>query len=178
MKPFPLCLAQPAHEPQISALLQRAYGQLMTAHYEPGVLAAALPLMGQANPTLLASGTYYTVLDASGSVVGCGGWSREHPGTGAVEPGVAHIRHFATHPDQIGKGIGRLLYCRCRSEARDRGMITFECYSSLNAVPFYRALGFKSVDTVELPMGPGVLFPALLMESPVKHQNPDRAERH
>ena len=53
--------------------------------------------MTQANATLISARTYYLAVSDNGLVVGCGGWTRERPGSGEVEPALAHIRHFATH---------------------------------------------------------------------------------
>src|SRR3989337_2491981 len=91
---------------ELSALIAAAYRELDPSHYPVGQLAAALPLMSKANPKLLASGTYY-VAEIGGEAAGFGRWPFEAPGTGALAEGVAHIRHFATHPDHLRKGIAR-----------------------------------------------------------------------
>jgi len=135
----------------------------MEGHYEPKVLVAALPGMTNANPHLLGSETYYIAINDGGKVVGCGGWTPERPGQGGIEPGLAHIRHFATHPDAIGQGIGRALFTACLEAARKAGINRFECYSSLNGEGFYAALGFQTVERVEVNMGEGLTFPSLLM---------------
>ncbi|MBA4174894.1 MAG: GNAT family N-acetyltransferase, partial [Hyphomicrobium sp.] len=51
-------VATPEDREAVTRLLQRSYPALMAGSYEPAVLAAALPLMTQANPALLASGTF------------------------------------------------------------------------------------------------------------------------
>lgn len=147
----------------VSELLETSYPILMRAGYDAVMLAAALPLMTRANPSLLKSGTYYLSEAQDGTIVGCGGWSFERPGGVDVMPGLGHIRHFATHPDWIGRGVGTALYERCEDVARSAGVREFECYSSLNAESFYSSLGFKRVERIEVPMGPELLFPALLM---------------
>ena len=50
--------------------------------------------MTRANPGLLASGTYYVAESRDSLIVGCGGWTRESPVDGGIEPGLGHIRHF------------------------------------------------------------------------------------
>ena len=97
-------------------------------------------------------------------MIGAGGWTRDGPGSGKIEAGVGHIRHFATHPDWTGRGIGRALVDRCVSEARSQRIARFECYSSLNAVDFYTRMGFKNVRPVELPFGGDLMMLAMLME--------------
>ena len=146
----------------IERVLAASFPALMADAYEPELLARALPMMTRAQPGLVGSGTYYVAL-ADGKIVGCGGWSREVPDGPAGEEGVAHIRHFAVARDWVGRGIGRALYQRCEARARAAGIRAFECYSSLNGEPFYRALGFARLAAIEVPMGPGTSFPSIHM---------------
>lgn len=148
----------------INALLQASYPVLLSNSYEPAILDLALPFVTKANPVLLRSGTYYLCSLPDGLLAGCGGWSLERPGTNVSEPGLAHIRHFATHADRCGRGIGRAIYDRCEREAKALGISEFECHASRNAEGFYRALGFRTVEPMQIPFSPGVLFPALLMK--------------
>jgi GNAT superfamily N-acetyltransferase len=150
-------------EARIGELLQASYPTLMCASHDAAVLDAALPFMTRANPVLLSSGTYYLAQNDEGLAVGCGGWSRERPGSGEVAPELAHIRHFATHPAWIGRGVGRALYARCEDDARAAGIRRFECNASLNGEVFYAALGFAPVRPIELAMG-SVMVPAILMQ--------------
>lgn len=146
----------------IERVFAASYPALMAGAYEAALLARALPMMTRAQPRLVGSGTYY-VAEADGETIGCGGWSREAPDGRAGEEGVAHIRHFAVAKDWIGRGIGRALYRRCEDRARAAGIEVFECYSSLNGEPFYRALGFARLAAIELPMGPGTSLPSIHM---------------
>ena len=148
----------------MTALTQASYATLMPAAYDQGLLDKLLPIIAKANPQLLASGLYYLAVSPEDEVVGAGGWTRERPGSGDTEAGLGHIRHFATHPDWTGQGVGRALFERCLSESRSTGISWFECYSSLNAVDFYRRLGFLEVRTIDIPMGGDLVMPAVLME--------------
>lgn len=152
----------------VTALLEASYPVLMRPAYEEATLAAALALMTTANPELLASGSYYLAASHSGQVIGCGGWTRETPGSGTVRNQVAHIRHFATHPAWTGRGIGRSIYERCESEARRAAITEFECYSSLNAARFYAALGFATVGPIEVQIRAGVTLPSVLMRRQIR----------
>ena len=100
---------RPDDERQVSALLAAAYPKLMAGAYPEALLAKVLPLMTQANPALLASGTFYLAETGESEVIGCGGWTFEHPGSGERVTGLAHIRHFASHPDRVRQGIGRVI---------------------------------------------------------------------
>jgi GNAT superfamily N-acetyltransferase len=155
--------ATPDDRETVAGILAASYPLLMRAAYRDELLARTLPGMTRANPGLLASGTYYLAEPEPGLFAGCGGWSDHGPGGGGREPGIAHIRHFATHPDWTGRGVGRALYERCETDARAAGFVRFTCFASLNGEPFYRAVGFTAVRMIEVPMGAGVSFPSILM---------------
>jgi GNAT superfamily N-acetyltransferase len=165
---FAIRLAVPDDAAAVTALLHASYPILMEPPYTPDVLAAALPSMTRANVGLLASGSYFVAENKTGGLVGSGGWTRQVPGTGVVDGNAAHIRHFVTHPDWIGQGIGRALYKACETQARDAGIIGFDCFASLNAEGFYAALGFERVERIEVAM-PGVNFPGILMRRPLRN---------
>ena len=155
--------ATPGDQHLLSDLLAAAYAELAHASYDPVALAATLPLMSRANPKLLACGTYYiAVID--GAAAGCGGWTKERPGTGEIAEGVGHIRHFATHPAHLRKGVARLLLEHCLAEARAAGVRTMMSQSTLPAEKFYAAAGFRSIRMIEVEMGPGAILPAIEMQ--------------
>ena len=151
----------------VTALLRRAYPTLMEASYDAAVLAVALPEMTRANPALLASRTYYVMEDGE-HLIGCGGWTAEMPGSGEVEPGLAHLRHFATDPDRAREGIGRSIYNQCATEALSCGFTLFQAFAGLNAEPFYHRLGMERIRLIDVPMGPLVNLPTVLMQGPVR----------
>src|SRR5688572_5513313 len=95
--PFSTRLATPNDFAGVDALLRASYPTLLARAYEPAVLAPALELMARANPKLLACGTYY-VAETAELIIGCGGWTREYPGSTDVQPELVHLRHFGTHP--------------------------------------------------------------------------------
>lgn len=150
----------------IGVLLRRSYPVLMKRAYAPDVLALALPLMTQANPDLVSSGRFYVAEDG-GAIVGCGGWSFFAPGTGATVDGLVHARHFAVDPDRVGTGVGRAIFDRSAMDAPLAGAIRMQAFSSLNAEPFYRKMGLQRRALIEIPIGPGVAFPAILMDGPL-----------
>lgn len=86
------------------------------------------------------------------------------PGTGEVKPGVAHLRHFASDPDQARQGIGRLIYNQCVTDAADGGMIRLQLFAALNAESFYQRLGLRRISVIDLAMGPDITLPTILME--------------
>lgn len=164
----------------VGQLLKASYSVLMGPGYDPEVLAHALPLMTMANLTLLASGTWYVaeLQDADGHLVGCGGWTLARPGAPEepIDPELAHIRHFATHPARARLGVGRAVFERCLADAGAVGVQRFECYSSLGAEPFYTSLGFKAIAPLVVNIGNVVSFPSIRMiyELPRAKPRPSR----
>lgn len=148
----------------VTAVLGPSYAALMAGAYPPDLLARTLPAIGRANPALLQSGRYYLVESETGEPAGCGGWSPDPPGRTDGDRDRAHIRHFATHPAWIRRGVGRLLYERCAADARAAGFTRFEAWASLNGESFYAAMGFRPLGRIETSMPGGVLFPAIRME--------------
>lgn len=154
----------------VTALLEACYPALMAPHYDPAVLAKALPLMCRANPALLASGTFHVAEDTEGAVIGCGGWTLARPGApdDPVDPALGHIRHFATHPAAVRQGVARGIFDVCTGQARAAGVRRFECYAALGAEPFYGAMGFRVAGPMEVAMGPDLRFPSTRMEMALK----------
>jgi predicted N-acetyltransferase YhbS len=147
----------------LDRLLQASYPILMGPSYDEESLAPALKLMTNANPSLLASGTYYVAEMSTGLLIGSGGWTRERPGEGTVEPHLGHLRHFAVNPGWTRRGIGSAIYGLCEGAARAAGVSAFDCYSTLNAEKFYRALGFKRIHEMEIELQPRVFIRGVLM---------------
>ncbi len=160
---FCLRVAEPKDSLAVSSLLEASYTKLLVIGYEPELMARALPLMTKANPQLLASGNFYVVQSQPGHLIGCGGWSKERPGSGEIRHGEAHIRHFATHPDWTRRGIGRALLARCLQDTKAAATRLLECYSSLMAVDFYRASEFVAVRTIDMQLTSDVSIPGVLM---------------
>jgi GNAT superfamily N-acetyltransferase len=149
----------------VGEVLAASYPRLMATGYPAETLAAALPFMTRANPRLLRSGTYYLAESAQGVLAGCGGWTPERPGApdDPLDPALGHVRHFATHPDWVRRGVARALLDHCIAQAKGQGVQRLECYSTLVGEPFYRALGFVTAGPLTVPLAPGVSLPSVRM---------------
>ncbi len=147
----------------ISSLLRASFPELMRSAYDSKLLEQVLPRMTVAQPRLLESGSYYVAESSDGAIVGCGGWTKERPGSSETTTNVGHIRHFGVHPDWTRRGVGKALYARCEHDAQNAGVSQFECYSSLNGEAFYSALGFKRLAQIDVDMSDGVRFPSVHM---------------
>ncbi len=148
---------------RIDALLGRSYPVLLKDAYPPSLLVTAIPLISKAQPRLVASGTYFLVEEGA-RALGAGGWTKAAPGEGQATPSVGHIRHVVTDHTQVRRGIGRALMDHIFADARAAGMVRLECLSTLMAVPFYAACGFKERGPVSISLRPGIDFPAVLLD--------------
>jgi N-acetylglutamate synthase-like GNAT family acetyltransferase len=148
---------------ELESLIADCYSAVYPGWYDEEVLMEAMPQMLRVDPRLLASGHYF-IASFDKQVAGCGGWSAGAPWRDASEGGAGHIRHFATHPDFMGKGVGGTILEHCVSEARAQGLARLQCFSSLPAESFYARHGFAKVDEVNVMLGGSVAFPAVLME--------------
>jgi GNAT superfamily N-acetyltransferase len=162
---FSLRLATAADLAAVDTLLARSYPRLLAPDYPASVRVLAIPLISRARPELLGCGTYWLAEDPQGVVVGAGGWTEG--ASGAVEhdprPAMGHIRHFATDARLTRQGIGRALMDRVLAQAGRAGMRRLDCLATRTAVPFYAALGFQEQGLVDVPLRPGLVFPAVRM---------------
>ncbi len=142
----------------LEALIGECYAEVYPGWYEEDELSDALPMMLRIDPALLASGRYFAAM-RDGEAAGCGGWSTPAPGATTGD-----IRHFATSPGFMRTGVGGAIIEACLAEAEAEGVSLLRCFSSRPAEAFYARHGFRRVDEVNIMLGDGVIFPAILME--------------
>lgn len=153
---FALRVARPDDLARLDALFARSYPKLLKADYPPSVLVTALPLISKAQPKLLASGTYYVCESPEGDAIGAGGWTWAGRGR-------ADVRHIVTDDRHTRRGVARAILRHSFAEARARGVRRLDCKSTYTAVPFYASLGFIEEGPIEVPLAPGITFPAVQM---------------
>ena len=152
----------PADLAEVEALPGRSDPRLLAADYPPSVMVLALPVIARARPELLASGTWWLAQEADGRIVGAGGWTRAAP-TGDDGEGTGFVRQVVTDAACVRRGIGRALTGQVMAQAQAAGVRRLDCLSSRTAVPFYASLGFQEMGAVEVPLRPGIVFPAVQM---------------
>ncbi len=158
-----VCVASPQDRQQLETLIDQCYSIIYPGWYDDDLLTDALPAMLRIDTRLLESGHYFFAT-VEGKSAGCGGWSVAAPSSSSQVEDTGHIRHFATHPDFMRKGVGSAILSCCLKEANAQGVETLQCFSSLPGQPFYAQHGFKPIDEVNIMMGDGIIFPAILME--------------
>ena len=107
---------------------------------------------------LLDQGTFF-VAEWPGRVIGVGGWSPD-----GVDPALAWIRYLFVHPDAARQGTGRALLAVTERSALAAGRLRFEVWSSLNAVGFYQAQGYRRLRPGRWPLGGRTELDYVLMD--------------
>lgn len=133
-----------ADQSAIGDMAYACYGTLLADHYAPEVLKLTLPHMSHVPDGLVQCGTYFVAIEA-GVIVGACGWTDGPRG--------AEVRKLAVHPDKLRKGIARALLAHVHASASDAGHERISCAASLNAVPFYAALGYTATGWVTIDTG-------------------------
>ena len=160
---FSVRLAQASDIAQIDLLYSRSYPKLLKPDYAPSLLVTVIPMFSKAQPQLVSSGSFFVAETSAGDIVGAGGWTKRGP-MGEATRGLGHVRHFATDPDLVRAGVGRALMNACFDQASGAGMARLSCYSTLTAVPFYEAMGFRQKGPIEIAFGQAMQFPAIWMD--------------
>jgi GNAT superfamily N-acetyltransferase len=168
-----LRLATPDDMPILSALMDRAIGELLAAFLPPEGVKASFEIMGL-DTQLIADGTYFVVED-NGEIAGCGGWSRRATLFGGdhsagrdaalLDPEVdaARVRAMYTHPDHTRKGVGRMVLDACEAAARAEGFRRVEMAATMGGVPLYRACGYQDIEPFEATTSSGYRVPLIRM---------------
>lgn len=168
-----LRLARPEDMPALSALMDRAIGELLQAFLPPEGVKASFEIMGL-DTQLIADGTYFVVEEGS-EIAGCGGWSRRATLFGGdhsagrdaalLDPAkdAARVRAMYTHPDHTRKGVGRMVLDACEAAARAEGFSRVEMAATVGGVPLYRACGYHDIEPFEAVTSTGYRVPLVRM---------------
>jgi GNAT superfamily N-acetyltransferase len=172
-EPLRIRLAVPTDIPALRVVMERAISQLLPAFLSPDEVAASQEIMGL-DTQLIEDGTYY-VVEASGEIAGCGGWSRRATLFGgdhsagrdaalvdpATEP--ARVRAMYTDPDFTRRGVGRLILAACEDKARAEGFSRCEMAATMAGEPLYAACGYQRIEPFEAETSNGVRVPLVRM---------------
>jgi GNAT superfamily N-acetyltransferase len=149
---YHLRIATPDDSEAIRALMNLSIHQLQQGYLTPEQVTASAASMGL-DTQLIEDGTYFTVW-CDDELAGCGGWSRRATLYGGnhsagrdislLDPSRdrARIRAMYTHPDHVGKGIGRMVIEAGEAAAHDEGFKALEMAATMAGKPFYLKCGY------------------------------------
>jgi N-acetylglutamate synthase-like GNAT family acetyltransferase len=161
--------------PALKELIHLSVHALQVDHYSPAQREAALGTLFGVDRKLITDGTYF-VVEESGRIVGCGGWSRRKAvfGGDRVRAGAdplidpsrdpARIRAFFVHPAFARRGIGRKLLAACEAAIVAAGFSDAELVATLAGEPLYAASAYEVAERYELPMSGKLNLPVVRMK--------------
>ena len=100
-------------------------------------------------------------VSADGAIVGSAGWQAMPD-----RDRTARIRKVFVDPGMARRGLGRRLVEAAEREARASGLRDVFVRANVNAVPLYRALGYRDVEAGAMPVADGVTLPVVFMRKP------------
>lgn len=165
--PFQVRLARLDEREDIQRLISRSARELSSGDYTDAQIEGALRGAFGVDTQLILDGTYF-VVEAQGTIVGCGGWSwrrtlfggdsRSERDAGSLDPEIdaARIRAFFVDPHYVRRGIGRLLLQYCERAARARGFTRFALMGTLPGERLYAACGYIAQPRVRYLVADGV----------------------
>ncbi|GAC1370836.1 MAG: hypothetical protein NVSMB30_09830 [Hymenobacter sp.] len=176
--PYSIRLATPDDVPTLNALIDESVRRLSVGYYTPQQIDSSLRYMFGVDTQLITDGTYY-VAEATGQVVGCGGWSKRSTLFGGdqskatadplLDPAheAGRIRAFFVHPDWARRGIGRAIIAVCEQAAADAGFNRLELAATLPGEPLYRVLGYQATERFVTDFPDGQHLPIVRMHKPL-----------
>jgi GNAT superfamily N-acetyltransferase len=171
---FSLRLAREADVAELEILISASVRGLQPAYYSPHQIEAALGTAFAVDRQLIRDGTYF-VVQHTGRIVGCGGWSRrralyggDHGRCGenpALDPTFepARIRAFFVHPAWARRGIGRAILHACEAAIVQGGFRRVILMATLAGEPLYAACEYVAVDRAEIRLPCGIMLPVVQM---------------
>ncbi len=173
-KEFLIRLARAGDIDALEVLIPLSVRGLQSSFYSSAQMEAALGPVFGVDRQLISDGTYF-VVEHSGQIVGCGGWSRRRAVFGgdrarlvedaALDPAhePARIRAFFVHPDWARRGIGRGILSACESAIRAAGFRDAVLVATLAGEPLYTSFGYSVVERYEVPLSGGLALPVVRM---------------
>jgi GNAT superfamily N-acetyltransferase len=167
--------------PVLRPLIEASVRGLQATDYTPSQIEGALSSVYGVDSQLIADGSYFVAEDQL-QIVGCGGWSKHKTLFGGdhysgriddlLDPKVdaAKIRAFFVHPTRARRGIGSMILEACEAAALSAGFTRLEMGATLSGVPFYRARGYRELETIQVPLGNGETMTVVRMAKRVEER--------
>ena len=114
------------------------------------------------------SAHFVKMVEELGYVATVGG---EVVGTGMIDLESGQIDAIFVHPSLMGRGIGRKMMDYLENLAIETGLVRLRLDSTLNAAPFYRAVGFVGNAVAEYKSPSGLSLDCIPMEKAISPAN-------
>ena len=144
----------PADAAPIWAIHTRAIRERASTHYGPDAIAA---WSGRTTPA-----SYLVPIETHAIIVACDDADRVL-GFAELDAAAGVVKACYVDPDAARLGVGRALMHAIEAIARDAGCRSLSLDASLNAVPFYTALGWRRGEVSRHPLAPGAELECVVM---------------
>jgi GNAT superfamily N-acetyltransferase len=144
----------PADAAPIWAIHTRAIREVASSHYGPDTIAA---WSGRTSPA-----SYLVPIATLAMPVACDDDGRVL-GFAELDVDAGVVKACYVDPDAAGRGVGRALMREVEAMACEAGLRSLSLDASLNAVPFYRALGWRPGEAARHPLTPGAALDCVVM---------------
>ncbi|EMA10052.1 MULTISPECIES: GNAT family N-acetyltransferase [Haloarcula] len=134
----------------IEAVGNEQYNERQISAWKSGVDASLYPI-GDAE-------THFLVAETDEHVIGFG-WMKPEADEYFTVDVHGEITGMYVHPSAAGKGIGTRLLDKLERFAREASVDSLGLWASLNAVPFYKKCGYKTVTEQTLEYDDGTEVP-------------------
>lgn len=162
---------------ELRAMQARSLRMLGAAFYEDHIIEAFISGVGTMDDTLLEDLSYFVAVLPGGQIVGCGGWSCRTPSytsrmaanQAAGDAMKATVRSVYVEPAFARRGIGRGIMAVTEAAIAGSGFDTASLTATLQGVPLYRRLGYRTRLPVVLKLPGEEAFIAVCMEKTLAH---------
>ena len=126
---------------------------IANSHYSPEEVEAwASPRKPEHYAEAIRNKEFY-VAEEEGAVIGFG----------TLNPEENEIEAVYVSPEVVRRGVGSAILVRLEERARALGLKSLKMEASLNAVPFYRSVGYESQRSMKHRLSSGVEIGCVLM---------------
>ena len=142
--------------PAVGRLHRTSFEELAAAGHTVEQVAAMIRHLASAAYSTELAALELFVWEDDRKIVGTAGWNRHRSS--------ARIRKVYVRPDRAGTGAGRLMVEHVERKAAGAGYEHAVVRANVNAIGFYRALGYSDVEAGVMTVADGVELPTLWME--------------
>lgn len=144
--------------PAVRELHKASFAALAQDSHTPEQIAAHLGLIDREDYAADLGRSHLLVMENGAELAATSGWLAHES-----EPATARIRKVFVRPDLARQGVGKYMVMTAEKIAASNGYRRFFVRANVNAVPLYRALGYRPVDQGEMPAAGGVVLPVVFM---------------
>ena len=171
-------IARPGDRDAIETLMRVSIQRIFPSFYREDQTRSSVEHIGRADGQLLDDGTYF-VVEESGELIACGGWSRrdklfsgssDQEGRARLldpETEPARVRAMFVRPDRTRRGLGTIILQACEDAARGEGFRRLSLMATLPGIPLYERFGFRVLQREVITLPDGITLATASMDKQI-----------